>query len=137
MERFTGIACVSITAAPAYSEIVVMTRFAIATFPRRRGMLVDRVVANENGYDRERFPGNFYQGMILKLDRARGRGVVRSHSGKEIPFEFPFVVIVGARIGSKMPGIDLIREGDIVGFDVGWTSRGLRITMIHPRDGAS
>ena len=38
-------------------------------------------------FDSERFPGNFYQGMILKLDRARGRGVVRSHSGKEIPFE--------------------------------------------------
>jgi hypothetical protein len=34
-----------------------------------------------------------------------------------------------------MPGIDLIREGDIVGFDVGWTSRGLRITTIHPRQG--
>ena len=33
-----------------------------------------------------------------------------------------------------MPGIDLIREGDIVGFDVGWTSKGLRVTNIHPRD---
>ena len=62
--------------------------------------------------------------MILKLDRARGRGIVRSHSGKEIAFEFPFVAVVGARIGGTMPGIDLIREGDIVGFDVGWTSRG-------------
>ena len=71
--------------------------------------------------------------MILKLDRARGRGVVRSHSGKEIPFEFPFVAVAGARIGGTMPGIDLIREGDIVGFDVGWTSKGLRVTTIHPR----
>jgi hypothetical protein len=94
-------------------------------------MLLDRVVANE--YDSERFPGNFYQGMILKLDRVRGRGVVRSHSGKEIPFEFPFVAVVGAPIGGTMPGIDLIREGDIVGFDVGWTSRGLRVTTIQPR----
>ena len=98
-------------------------------------MLLDRVVADE--YDSERFPGNFYQGMILKLDRARGRGVVRSHSGKEIPFEFPFVAVVGAPIGGMMPGIDLIREGDIVGFDVGWTSRGLLITTIQPRDAAS
>jgi hypothetical protein len=95
------------------------------------------MVANENEYDSERFPGNFYQGMILKLDRARGRGMVRSHSGKEIPFEFPFVAVIGARIGGTMPGIDLIREGDIVGFDVGWTSRGLRITTIHPRTAAS
>jgi hypothetical protein len=85
-------------------------------------------------YDSERFPGNFYQGMILKLDRARGRGVVRSHSGKEILFEFPFVAVVGSGIGGKMPGIDLIREGEIVGFDVGWTSRGLRVTTIYPRD---
>src|SRR5271166_5620977 len=68
------------------------------------------VVADENDFDSERFPGNFYQGMILKLDRARGRGVVRSHSGKEIPFEFPFVAVVGAPIGGTMPGIDLIRE---------------------------
>ncbi len=96
-------------------------------------MLLDRIVAND--YDSERFPGNFYQGMILKLDRVRGRGVVRSHSGKEIPFEFPFVAVVGAPIGGTMPGIELIREGDIVGFDVGWTSSGLRVTTIQPRQG--
>ena len=93
------------------------------------------VVADD--FDSERFPGNFYQGMILKLDRARGRGMVRSHSGKEIPFEFPFVAVAGARIGGTMPGIDLLREGDIVGFDVGWTSKGLRVTTIHPRDASS
>ena len=91
-------------------------------------------VADE--FDSERFPNNFYQGMILKLDRSRGRGVVRSHSGKEIPFEFPFVAVLGAGIGGNMPGIDLIREGDIIGFDVGWTSKGLRVTTIHPRTGA-
>jgi len=91
-------------------------------------------VADE--FDSERFPNNFYQGMILKLDRSRGRGVVRSHSGKEIPFEFPFVAVLGAGIGGNMPGIDLIREGDIIGFDVGWTSKGLRVTTIHPRGGA-
>ncbi len=88
-------------------------------------------------FDGERFPGNFYQGMILKLDRARGRGVVRSHSGKEVPFEFPFVSIVGAGIGGTMPGIELIDEGDIIGFDVGWTSKGLRVTTINPRSASS
>ena len=88
-------------------------------------------------YDSERFPGNFYQGMILKLDRARGRGVVRSHSGKEVAFQFPYVSITGAPIGGEMPGIDLIREGDVVGFDVGWTSKGLRVTTIRPRPAVS
>jgi hypothetical protein len=88
-------------------------------------------VADE--FDSERYPGNFYQGMILKLDRARGRGIVRSHSGRDISFEFPFVSVVGAGIGGAMPGIQLLREGDVVGFDVGWTSKGLRVTAIRPR----
>jgi len=83
-------------------------------------------------YDSERFPGNFYRGMILKLDRARGRGVVRAHSGREIHFEFPFVQVIGASIGGKMPGIEFLRQGDVIGFDVGWTSKGLRVTTIRP-----
>jgi hypothetical protein len=84
-------------------------------------------------FEGDRYPGNFYQGMILSLDRARGRGVVRSHSGREVLFQFPHVRVVGARIGGAMPGIDLLREGDVVGFDVGWTSGGLRVTTIQPR----
>ena len=84
-------------------------------------------------FDAERFPDNFYPGMIMRLDRFRGRGVVRSHSGKEIPFEFPFVAVVGAGIGGPMPGIELLSEGASVGFDVGWTSRGLRVTVIRPK----
>lgn len=84
-------------------------------------------------FDGERFPANFYPGMILRLDRARGRGVVRSHSGREIPFQFPFVSVVGAEIGGPMPGIHLLKEGESVGFDLGWTSQGLRVTVIKPR----
>ena len=87
-------------------------------------------------FDSEHFPGNFYPGMISRLDRTRGRGMVRSHTGKEIPFQFPFVSVVGAEIGGKMPGIELLREGDSVGFDVGWTSHGLVVTTIRPRQPA-
>lgn len=86
-------------------------------------------------YDSERFPGNFYRGMLMRLDRARGHGAVRSHSGKEIPFQFPHVTVIGARLGGRMPGIELLHEGDSVGFDVGWTSRGLCVTVIQPRAG--
>lgn len=71
--------------------------------------------------------------MITRLDRTRGRGVVRAHSGREVPFEFPFVSVVGAGIGGAMPGIELLKEGESVGFDVGRTSRGLRVTIIKPR----
>ncbi|HUY27463.1 MAG TPA: hypothetical protein VMV27_08600 [Candidatus Binataceae bacterium] len=87
-------------------------------------------------FDSERFPGNFYPGMILRLDRARGRGIVRSHSGREIEFVFPFVLVLGAGLGGTMAGIELLREGDVIGFDVGWTSKGLRVTTIRPRVGA-
>ncbi len=83
-------------------------------------------------FDAERFPGNFYRGMIMRLDRARGRGAVRSHQGREVLFQFPFVEIAGAPLGGRFPGIDLLSEGDSVGFDVGWTSSGLRVTLIKP-----
>jgi hypothetical protein len=87
----------------------------------------------KDAYERERFPDGFYQGLILFLDRARGRGVIRSLSGREIRFEFPFVSVVGAALGGRAPGIDLLHQGDRVGFDVGWTSKGLRVTRIRPR----
>jgi hypothetical protein len=83
-------------------------------------------------FDSEKFPDNFYNGMIVMLDRVRGRGIVRSYSGKEIPFRFPFVQVAGAQIGGRMPGIELLNEGDSVGFDVGWTSHGLCVTAIKP-----
>jgi hypothetical protein len=86
----------------------------------------------KEAYERERFPDDFYPGLIVFLDRVRGRGVIRSHSGREIRFEFPFVSVVGAELGGRAPGIDLVHQGDKVGFDVGWTSKGLRVTRIKP-----
>jgi hypothetical protein len=86
----------------------------------------------KEAFDRERFPDAFYPGIIVFLDRVRGRGIIRSYSGREIRFEFPFVSVVGAPLGGRSPGIELLHEGDRVGFDVGWTSKGLRITAIKP-----
>ena len=91
-----------------------------------------RIQSEREGFDLRNFPDNFYTGLIVFLDRARGRGVIRSHSGREIPFEFPFVAVVDADIGGRMPGLSLLNEGDNVGFDVGWTSKGLRVTKIKP-----
>jgi hypothetical protein len=81
-------------------------------------------------FDGERFPGNFYSGLLVRLDRVRG--LVRANSGREIPFEFPFVAVLGASIGGRMPGVELLHEGDTIRFDVGWTSKGLRVTTIKP-----
>ena len=52
-------------------------------------------------------------------------GLVRTESGREVPFSFEFVVFVGE---AKKPS-DL-REGQEVGYDLGWTSKGLRVTKI-------
>lgn len=75
---------------------------------------------------------NFYRGLIVFLDRVRRRGTIRSYSGRELHFEFPFVRVVGAPIGGRAPGLDRLKQGDTVGFDVGWTSKGLRVTVINP-----
>ena len=83
-------------------------------------------------FDSERFPDNYYRGLIVRLDRNRGRGLVRSQTGREIRFQFPYVEVIGAPPGGSFSGIDMIQEGDEVGFDVGWTSSGLRVTRLKP-----
>jgi hypothetical protein len=67
----------------------------------------------------------FYLGTILRLHSGSRSGVVRTGSGREIPF-----VIAGVRfLGDASFGV--LREGMEIGFDVGWTSRGMRVTTIR------
>lgn len=70
----------------------------------------------------------FYVGTIRRLFPSAGLGMVRSDSGREIPFAAVHVVINGT-----VHRFDDLREGMRVGFDVGWTSRGLRVTVINVR----
>ena len=66
----------------------------------------------------------FYRGTIVRLQYGRGTGLLRTGSGRELRFTTPFVEFLdGRRI------YDLV-EGMEVGYDVGWTSRGLRVTKI-------
>ena len=67
----------------------------------------------------------FYRGTIEKLFRGSQSGVVRSGNGREIPFAFLHVVMVG-----PLRHFDDLREGMRIGFDVGWTAKGLRVTVI-------
>jgi|SRR5271166_2571611 len=85
-----------------------------------------------DAFDPERFPDNFYRGVIVRLNRASLKGMVRSDSGREIPFQFPFVAVVGAPLGGRAPGIEMLQMGVPIGFDVGWTSKGLVVTKIKP-----
>jgi len=68
----------------------------------------------------------FYHGIISKIFWGNETGVIRSSSGKDIAFAFPYVTLLGV----PRQDIRFLREGMRVGFDVGWTSKGLRATVI-------
>ena len=75
--------------------------------------------------DLEVRPGDrFYRGTVLKLNHGRGTGLIRTGNGREVRFELPLVEFLDER------RIRDLAEGMVVGFDVGWTSRGLRVTQI-------
>ena len=78
----------------------------------------------------DRFQDRFYRGVIHKISSGNETGVVLSDSGKKIPFVFPFLQLIGA------PRLDIrfLTEGMRVGFDVGWTSDGLRISVLKIYD---
>ena len=67
----------------------------------------------------------FHQGVISKLFPSNNMGLVRKESCREVPFSFELVILLGE---AKKPS-DL-REGQEVGYDLGWTSKGLRVTKI-------
>lgn len=80
----------------------------------------------------------FHHGVISKLFPSNNLGLVRTESGREVPFSFDLVILLG---DVKKPS-DL-KEGQAVGYDVGWTSNGLRVTKMKvysepiPADGSS
>lgn len=72
----------------------------------------------------------FYRGTLIRLSRGGAHGVVRSSTtGREVSFEHPHVIVLGEPGPS---GAVELREGMAVGYDVGWTSRGLRVTKLFP-----
>ena len=75
-------------------------------------------------------PDRFRQGVIHNISWNNETGLIRSQSGKTFPFVFAYVTLLGA------PHRDLrfLFEGMRVGFDVGWTSHGLRVTVIKVYD---
>jgi hypothetical protein len=67
----------------------------------------------------------FHQGVITKLFPSNNTGVVRTESGRELTFSYDLIILVGQ---VKSP-LDL-KVGDSIGYDLGWTSNGLRITKL-------
>jgi len=72
--------------------------------------------------------GSYYRGVLIRLSHGLELGTVRSASGREIPFHFGHVVVIGEG------GAAGLTQGQVVGFDVGWTSRGLVVTRIRPME---
>jgi hypothetical protein len=68
----------------------------------------------------------FHQGVITKLFPSNSTGVVRTESGRELTFSYDLVILSGE---ARSP-LDL-KVGEQVGYDLGWTSKGLRITKIR------
>ena len=70
--------------------------------------------------------GDYYhQGVVTKLFPSNNTGVVRTESGRELTFSYELVIISGE---AKSP-LEL-KVGEPVGYDLGWTSNGLRVTKI-------
>ncbi len=67
----------------------------------------------------------YYHGIIRRLSHRKGTGVVRTASGKDVRFSYQMVLMSGTVRSPK----DL-REGMVVGYDLGWGGHGLRVTKI-------
>jgi hypothetical protein len=68
----------------------------------------------------------FYGGAIEKLFPGSQMGTIRSGNGREIAFDFAYVTMIG-----PIRRFEELSVGMPVGFDVGWTSSGLRVTVIR------
>ena len=69
----------------------------------------------------------YYRGVITRVFYGSESGTLVSEAtGREYQFKYPFVEIIG-----PIPRVDGLREGMTVGFDLGWTSRGRRVTVIR------
>ena len=68
----------------------------------------------------------YHQGVITKLFPSNNTGVVRTESRRELTFSSELVI----HCGEAESALDL-NVGEPVGYDLGWTSSGLRVTKIR------
>lgn len=68
---------------------------------------------------------SYHHGTITKLFPSNNMGIVRIESGREVPFSYEFVILLG-RAQSPLE----LTEGEPVGYDLGWTPKGMMVTKI-------
>lgn len=90
----------------------------------------DVLDGNAERPDAEERSDLFYHGIIRRLSPRKGTGVVRTASGRDVRFSYQMVQVSGALRSPKG-----LREGMVVGYDLGWGGHGLRVTKIktYPR----
>jgi hypothetical protein len=72
----------------------------------------------------------WYRGVITRVYYGSESGtLVSKATGREYAFKGQFVQIIG-----PIPRIDGLREGMEVGFDLAWTARGRRVSVIRVFD---
>ena len=76
----------------------------------------------------------YYPGIVRRLSPRTGTGVIRTASGRDVRFSYQMVQMAGPERSPKG-----LREGMVVGYDLGWGGHGLRVTKIRtyprgPRD---
>jgi hypothetical protein len=82
-------------------------------------------MTNEEESQAQALKGRFYRGRILRLRHGSQTGqILAEGSRRVIPFRFALVRLLGAE------RFDELKEGMEVGFDVGWTSSGLKVCTI-------
>jgi hypothetical protein len=67
----------------------------------------------------------FHRGVLVRLRPGSRSGVVRTGNGRDVEFALRDIRLLGGP-----EGFAALREGMEVGFDLGWTSRGVRVTML-------
>ena len=74
----------------------------------------------------------YYHGIVRRLSHRKNSGVVRTASGRDVRFSYQLVRMSGPVTSPKA-----LKEGMVVGYDLGWTGHGLRVTSIktYPRPG--
>ena len=93
-------------------------------------MSADAVGRDADARDEGPPPDSWYRGRITRVYYGSESGTLTSSAtGREYPFKHPYVDIIG-----PIPRIDGLREGMEVGFDLAWTSRGVRVSVIRVFD---
>ena len=72
----------------------------------------------------------YYHGIVRRLSHRKNSGVVRTASGRDVRFSYQFVRMSGPVTSPKG-----LKEGMVVGYDLGWTGHGLRVTRIRTYPG--